>query len=312
LRAFLYLYQNTPLKVNNPTEFIRLQKGLVELFQEWERDAGAIDKPIWQRYTQEIKDISNLSNLNSWLNKFYNGDIDGIEDIKHMALQNLKEIKVKRPPQIHNLDKEGVKYDNIQVGDILQFRLNDPVPSIVQQKVIEKSYPKGIKSQDLRDGELVPHAFDHWHEASIERWWAQNKQMDEIKVNRPSIKLPIIVNEAEYLRIAPILTRQGYHWVGNKDLKVEDFNPWSLNPPMPDKIELYTLRGDLLSWGVPEDLDEIKVNKPKDTLNWNFKEYIPNFKPEIIPVGATILLPSGKDFFCIGKTQFRFWKMVIY
>lgn len=199
-------------------------------------------------------------------------DINKIEvynQLKDLLSKNnsLHEIKVNRPSQIHDLDKPGNKFDNIKPGDVLQLSIpGDKGP--VQQRVIGRK-DDVIKTIDLVDGKEKQEAYDYWSKESLQNYYShthinevkrlqQLAGINEIKITKPGIKLPIIVSEKEYLRIAPILTQQGYNWVGNKDRKVEDFNPWSLDQPMPDKIELYALGGDLLSWGTPEDLDEIK------------------------------------------------------
>jgi hypothetical protein len=91
----------------------------------------------------------------------------------------LKEVKISLPPKVHNLDKPGVKFENIKVEDTLQFTLYHHQIETVRQKVIgfkQANTPMGntgdiLVSQDLDDyGELRP-GKDFWVKFSIENYW---------------------------------------------------------------------------------------------------------------------------------------------
>ncbi len=139
----------------------------------------------------------------------------------------VKEIKVNRPSKMWDLDKPGVKYENIKVGDILQFTLYQPWKESVKQKVtsIDDRY---IRTHDLtnKDELKTPSGEDVWTKNDLETYYQLNK-VDEIKVNQPKqIKLPLIINSTEeYKRMIPILNQQGYTWLGYpfKESDIEAF-----------------------------------------------------------------------------------------
>jgi hypothetical protein len=86
------------------------------------------------------------------------------------------EIKINTPAKIHNLDKQGVKFENIKIGDILQFTLYHPTVDTVQQKVI--GFKQGVNpmgntsnvliSQDLDKLGQEKLGKDYWTKSSIE------------------------------------------------------------------------------------------------------------------------------------------------
>jgi hypothetical protein len=91
----------------------------------------------------------------------------------------LKEVKISLPPKVHNLDKPGVKFENIKVEDTLQFTLYHPQIETVRQKVIgfkQANNPMGDKgdiliSQDLDDYGKLRSGKDFWVKFSIENYW---------------------------------------------------------------------------------------------------------------------------------------------
>ena len=91
----------------------------------------------------------------------------------------LKEVKISLPPKVHNLDKPGVKFENIKVEDTLQFTLYHPQIETVRQKVIgfkQANNPMGDKgdiliSQDLDDYGEFRSGKDFWVKFSIENYW---------------------------------------------------------------------------------------------------------------------------------------------
>ena len=91
----------------------------------------------------------------------------------------LKEVKISLPSKVHNLDKPGVKFENIKVEDILQFTLYHPQIETVRQKVIgfkQANTPMGntgdiLVSQDLDDYGELRSGKDFWVEFSIENYW---------------------------------------------------------------------------------------------------------------------------------------------
>jgi len=94
----------------------------------------------------------------------------------------LKEVKISLPHKIHNLDKPGVKFENIKVGDILQFTLYSPTIDIVQQKVISFSEGnKYMKAVDLdKKGKIIPNTLiDLWTKSSLEHYYEHNRPLNE-------------------------------------------------------------------------------------------------------------------------------------
>jgi hypothetical protein len=105
-------------------------------------------------------------------------------------LNLLNEWKIHQ--RIHNLDLSGVKFEDIQVGDILMFTVGGPVIETVRQKVIllNNSYGGiGLTSQDLNSkGELVPNAKDYWVEDAIENYWKETPaSLSEVTITRKQI-----------------------------------------------------------------------------------------------------------------------------
>jgi hypothetical protein len=97
-----------------------------------------------------------------------------------IKLSNIfKEVKINVPAKIHDLDKPGVKFENIKIGDILQFTLYHPQVETVRQKVIgfkQDNNPMGdtgniLISQDLDDYGELRSGKDFWVKFSIEEFW---------------------------------------------------------------------------------------------------------------------------------------------
>lgn len=93
----------------------------------------------------------------------------------------LKEVKINLPPKIHDLDKPGVKIENIRVGDILKFTLYSPQIETVMQKVmdIDPNHPnfgqKIIHTQDLDDYMELRSGKDIWSKYDVENYWSKAK-----------------------------------------------------------------------------------------------------------------------------------------
>ena len=117
------------------------------------------------------------------------------------------EVKIKAPDKIHDLNKSGVKYENIKVGDILRFTLYSPQIETVHQKVtsignewggglgILISYP--VYTQDLDDYGQLKSGTDVWDKESLENYWKKKdrnlnenilKEYPESKINSLLIK----------------------------------------------------------------------------------------------------------------------------
>jgi hypothetical protein len=87
-----------------------------------------------------------------------------------------KEVKISAPSRTHDLDKPSVKFENIKIGDILQFTLYHPTVDTVQQKVIgfkQDANPMGntsnvLISQDLDKLGQEKLGKDYWTKSSIE------------------------------------------------------------------------------------------------------------------------------------------------
>jgi hypothetical protein len=115
----------------------------------------------------------------------------------------LKEVKIATPSRIHDLDKPGVKFENIKIGDILQFTLYHPTVDTVQQKVI--GFKQGVNpmgntsnvliSQDLDKLGQEKLGKDYWTKSSIEGY--------HIAINE------IILREYPESKINSILTTWG-------------------------------------------------------------------------------------------------------
>jgi hypothetical protein len=88
-------------------------------------------------------------------------------------------VKISAPARIHDLDKPGVKFENIKIGDILQFTLYQPQIETVRQKVIgfkQDTNPMHdvgdiLISQDLDDYGELRSGTDYWVKFSIENYW---------------------------------------------------------------------------------------------------------------------------------------------
>ena len=87
----------------------------------------------------------------------------------------LNEVKIKPPSRIHNLDQRGVLFNNINVGDILQFTLYAPQKETVKQKVTSIINPINLASVDLDDYGQERSGTDIWNSYSIEHYWEKSK-----------------------------------------------------------------------------------------------------------------------------------------
>lgn len=127
---------------------------------------------------------------------------------------DLQEIKVNRPPKMWDIDKPGVKFGNIKVGDIIQFTLYQPWKERVKQQVIKTSEVK-LWTKDLDKNDHLTDNEEVWFENDVETYYQLNK-VNEIKVIQPKqIKIPLIINSSEeYKKLVPILNTQGYTWRG--------------------------------------------------------------------------------------------------
>jgi len=97
-------------------------------------------------------------------------------------------------------------------------------------------------------------------------------ELDEIRVNNPTIKFPIeIKSQEEYNKISTILDKNGYFWEGNEE--ISSYNP-TKRSELPDLRYPFYIFNDgidkIITWDVtlePPELDEIKVNNPLLTFD---------------------------------------------
>ena len=123
---------------------------------------------------------------------------------------DLQEIKVNRPPKMWDIDKPGVKFGNIKVGDIIQFTLYQPYKERVKQQVIKTSEVK-LWTKDLDKNDHLTDNEDVWFENDLETYYQVNK-VDEIKVVNPNHpkEFPIKITKENYHIIFRYLDRLGY------------------------------------------------------------------------------------------------------
>lgn len=97
----------------------------------------------------------------------------------------LREVKISLANKIHNLDKPGVEFENIKVGDILQFTLYSPQIETVRQKVTRIGnewggglgllIPYPVYTQDLDNYGQLRSGTDVWDKESLENYWKKRK-----------------------------------------------------------------------------------------------------------------------------------------
>lgn len=98
----------------------------------------------------------------------------------------LNEITVNKPARIHNLNKGGVKFENIKVGDIIEFDVSAPQRETLRQKVVHIK-EKRITTIDLDDygKPRREDALDWWDDYDLENYYKRYDELGEITINRP-------------------------------------------------------------------------------------------------------------------------------
>lgn len=99
----------------------------------------------------------------------------------------LNEITVNKPARIHNLNKGGVKFENIKVGDIIEFDVSAPQRETLRQKVVHIK-EKRITTIDLDDygKPRREDALDWWDDYDLENYYKRYDELGEITINRPT------------------------------------------------------------------------------------------------------------------------------
>lgn len=148
--------------------------------------------------------------------------------------KQLNELNVNPGNRTWDLNKPGVKFENIKPGDIIAFNLFDTnPPTLAKQKVVRFNsiFPAlQLITHDLGNEKAI----DFWGKGDIESYWKKNK-LNELEINPTRIKFPLKVNKEQFEKLAPILTKQGYTWPGGSN--VESWNPW---------IHGVSIKGDII------------------------------------------------------------------
>ena len=85
--------------------------------------------------------------------------------------KQINELGINKPSKTWDLNKQGVKYEKIKPGDIIEFNLYDTnPPTLVKQKVVKINGVSQLSTHDLGNEKAI----DFWHVSDIENYWKKN------------------------------------------------------------------------------------------------------------------------------------------
>lgn len=203
-------------------------------------------------YSEKYQILGEIGYLREFEELSYEDLIEIYKGMQQIVQKyQINELNINPGNRTWDLNKPGVKFENIKSGDIIAFNLFDTKPpTLVKQVVVRIVGVSQLITHDLGNEKAI----DFWHRSDVENFWKKN-QVNELEINPTRIKFPLKVNKEQFTKVALKINELGYTWFSGETLL--EWNPWDNVNPNIRYITIVNNLGNLLQWSPPSENDDL-------------------------------------------------------